>query len=129
MGAPWQVPRGSHGRRDLPRWATGLSPQTISQRVPAGSLKLPSFRETAPADAPCLSDLSDSALQDSAGWAVRYKSVLERHRPQVVQFFSPAIVHSLSGETLYQTSPWRSNILPRWHKSVVQEGMEALDAG
>jgi hypothetical protein len=56
------------------------------------------FQKTAPADAPCLSDLSDSALQDSAGWAFVIKC-LGTAQTTSRAIFSPAIVHSLSGES------------------------------
>jgi nitronate monooxygenase len=89
------------------------------------------FRETAPADAPLsIGFIGYSALQDTDGCA-RYKSVLEKHRPQIVQFFAPAIVVSSSGE------PRESNISLAQEYSAkvvaqvgsVKEGMEALDAG
>jgi nitronate monooxygenase len=89
------------------------------------------FRKTAPADAPlCIGLISYSALRDSAGWA-RYKSVLERHRPQVVQFFAPAIVNSLSGESRVSNVSMAQQYSAKVVAQVgsVQEGMEALDAG
>jgi nitronate monooxygenase len=89
------------------------------------------FRETAPADAPlCIGFIGYSALQDSAGWA-RYKSVLERHRPQVVQFFAPAIVYSLSGESRVSNVSMAQEYSAKVVAQVgsVQEAMEALDAG
>jgi nitronate monooxygenase len=89
------------------------------------------FRQTAPADAPlCIGFIGYSALQDSAGWA-RYKSVLEQHKPQVVQFFAPAIVYSSSGEPRVSNVSLAQEYSAKVVAQVgsVQQGIEALDAG
>jgi nitronate monooxygenase len=89
------------------------------------------FRETAPADAPlCIGFIGYSALQDTAGWA-RYKSVLEKHRPQVVQFFAPAIVNSSSGDPRESNNSLAQAYSAKVVAQVgsVKEGIEALDAG
>jgi nitronate monooxygenase len=132
MGAPMAGASGGRLAAETCRaGALGFIAAGHLRDVSQLTVEIALFRQTAPADAPlCIGFIGYSALQDSAGWA-RYKSVLEQHRPQVVQFFAPAIVNSSSGEPRISNVSLAQEYSAKVVAQVgsVREGIEALDAG
>jgi nitronate monooxygenase len=132
MGAPMAGASGGRLAAETCRaGALGFIAAGHLRDLPQLEAQIALFRETAPANAPlCIGFIGYSALQDDAGWA-RYKSVLEKHRPQVVQFFAPSVVMSLSGEqresNISLAQKYSAKVVAQ--VGTVKEGLEALDAG
>jgi nitronate monooxygenase len=132
MGAPMAGASGGRLAAETCRaGALGFIAAGHLRDVPQLNAEIALFRQTAPPGAPlCIGFIGYSSLQDSAGWA-RYKSVLEQHKPQVVQFFAPAIVNSSNGEprvsNVSMAQAYNAKVVAQ--VGSVQEGMAALDAG
>lgn len=85
------------------------------------------FRESAPALAPlCIGFIGHSSLRDATGWD-RYRQVLVQHKPDVVQFFAPAILER-GGQTNVDLAHEHSSKVVAQVGSV-KEGIQALNAG
>jgi nitronate monooxygenase len=86
------------------------------------------FREKAPPDAPlCIGFIGHSSLKDADGWD-RFQRVLKEHKPDVVQFFAPAITVNAAGKSnVDMAHEYAAKVIAQ--VGSVKDGVEALEAG
>ena len=91
--------------------------------------EIDTFRNQAPKTAPlCVGFIGHSTFQSLEGWK-RFEYVLEKHRPDVVQFFAPSfLLHPETKKSNIQLAhEYKAQVITQ--VGSVQEGLEAAEQG